>query len=234
MDIKKFKIASVRNDGKIVKIFTLSSTNGDKINFKPGQFVNLYLLENGDFSIFRQFSIASSPSSSKLEFCIKILAEGKFTSVLDKLPLGSEIGLAGPFGHFAYQDQKECAFVAAGTGVAPMLSMLRHINEKKIEGEFTLLYSNKTKDSILYYNELKQLQAENKNIKIVFTLTQETPANWDGELGRIDQEMVERHIKRPNEKMWYFCGPVEFVKTIKEHALGKGAQPDKIKIEGWG
>lgn len=234
MEIKKYKISSARNDGAYVKIFTFESTNGHNVQFKPGQFVNLYLLENGNFSIFRQFSIASSPSNKALEFCIKILADGKFTSVLDKLPIGAEVGLAGPFGHFIYQDQKECVFVAAGTGIAPILSMLRYISEKKIDGEFIVLYTNKTEDSILYYDELKKLQAENKNIKVVFTLTQETPSHWKGEHGRISHEMVEKYVKRANEKMWYFCGPVEFVKTIKEHALGKGAQPDKIKIEGWG
>lgn len=234
MEIKKYKISSVRNDGTNVKIFTLESTNGHNVQFKPGQFVNLYLLENGNFSIFRQFSIASDPSSAQLEFCIKILQDGKFTSALDKLSIGAEIGLAGPFGHFVYQGQKECVFIAAGTGIAPMMSMLRYINENKIDGEFIVLYTNKTEDSIIYYNELKKLQAENKNIKVVFTLTQETPAHWQGELGRISSEMVEKYVTKSNERMWFFCGPVEFVKTIKEHALGKGAQPDKMKIEGWG
>lgn len=227
VEIKKFKIIDVKTDRKNVKIFTL---DGERINFKPGQFVNLYLIENQ--SIFRQFSIASPPGNNGLEFCIKILHDGKFTSVLDKLPIGSEIGLSGPFGHFVYQEQDRCIFVAAGTGIAPIISMLRHIKEKNMKGNFTLIYSNKTEDSILYYDELKKLKKD--GISVIFTLTQETPVDWQGEKGRINSSMVEKYVQNPKDSMWYACGPAEFVKIIKEFALEKGVQPEKIKIEGWG
>lgn len=234
VEIKPYRMTQVKNEATNVKLYYLESTTGEKLQFKPGQFVNLYLKENGSYSIFRQFSIASDPSLPHLEFCIKIASDGKFTAPLEKLPAGSELGLAGPFGHFVYAGQTHCVFVAAGTGIAPMMSMLRHIVKNNVQGTFIVLYTNKTKDSILYYNELKELEKNNPSIKVVFTLTQETPAGWHGEKGRINPEMVQKYVKNPQDSMWYFCGPVEFVKAIKDQVLKNGAQLHNIKIEGWG
>ena len=234
VDVKKFKIAGIRNDGKNAKIIKLASTDGNRISFKPGQFVNLYLLENGNPGIFRQFSVASPPGEEQLEFCIKILDDGKFTAPLGKMQVGDQLGVVGPFGHFSYLGQQNCIFVAAGTGIAPIMSMLREIKNKKINGNFTLFYSNKTYDSILYYDELKGIPQENNNIKIVFTLTQEEPEGWAGEKGRVSKEMLDRHVTDPKEASWYCCGPLEFVKMLKEYALSEGTPPEKIKIEGWG
>ena len=234
MNIKGYRITNIKNNGKNVKRYTLKSSDGSILDFKPGQFVNLYLKEEGKFTIFRQFSIASHPGVGYLEFCIKIAPDGKFTAPFDKLPLNAEVGVAGPFGHFVYAGQNKCAFIAAGTGIAPMLSMLRHIAEKKIPGDFTLLYTNKTKDGILYHDELEELEKRYSSIRVIYTLTQEIPENWRGEKGRINPEMVKRYIAHPESCTWYFCGPVEFVKTIKDQALNHGAQPHNIKIEGWG
>lgn len=230
-----YRIVSITKDGSNVKIFKLEAVNGSDISFKPGQFVNLHIkTQTSEPPLFRQFSIASSPSRKTLEFCIKILKEGKFTSQIDKMNVGDVLGIIGPFGHFAYDDSNSCAFVAAGTGIAPIISMLRHIVEKKIAGKFTLIYSNKTEKSILYYQELRALAGAYPGINVVFTLTQEVPENWKGETGRIDHAMIERHISDAGSRAWYFCGPVDFVKTIKDFALGKGVHPTKIKMEGWG
>ncbi|MDO8553404.1 MAG: FAD-dependent oxidoreductase [Candidatus Micrarchaeota archaeon] len=228
-----YKIVKIEKDGLNVKRFHLESVNGTAISFKPGQFVNLYIKTPPEEALlFRQFSIASAPSNRILEFCIKILPDGKFTSKLDKMNIGDLLGVIGPFGHFNYDGNNGSVFIAGGTGIAPMMSMLRYIKENKITGDFTIFYTNKKEDMILYYDELKEFQ--NSGIKIVFTLTQENPESWKGETGRINNEMMERHVQIAEKKSWYCCGPLEFVKIIKEFALGKGVEPAKIKIEGWG
>ncbi len=234
VEIKTYRITQVKKHGENIRIYRLESATGETLVFKPGQFVNLYLKENGAFSLFRQFSIASQPGLDYLEFCIKIAPDGRFTAPLDKLPVGSEIGLAGPFGHFVYAGQEHCVFVAAGTGIAPMMSMLRHITDNKVNGAFTLLYTNKTRDSILYYDEIKELGKRNPSIKTVFTLTQEPPDDWSGERGRINPDMVKKYVSNLSDSTWYFCGPVEFVKAVKDQVLNNGAKPQNIKIEGWG
>ncbi len=228
-----YRIIKIEKDGLNVKIFHLEPVNEDTITFKPGQFVNLYMkTQPGESLLFRQFSIASAPSSNILEFCIKILPDGKFTGKLDGMKIGDMLGVLGPFGHFAYDSNNASVFIAGGTGIAPIMSMLRYVKENNIAGDFTVFYTNKKEDMILYYDELKQFQ--NSGIKIVFTLTQEIPETWKGEKGRINSEILERHVKSAEKKAWYCCGPLEFVKIIKEFALGKGVEPTKIKIEGWG
>lgn len=234
MDIKKYRIIEITNDSTNIKIFKLEAVDKTKLNFVPGQFVNLYNIKDEKNSVFRQFSIASIPSKDYLEFCIKILPEGRLTSELDKYGIGEMLGIAGPFGHFSYKNQESCVFIAAGTGIAPIMSMLRHINDNRIPGKFTLFYSNKTENSIIYHNELKKLQQENENIEIIFTLTQEVPENWEGEQGRVSPEMISKYVKDADKRSWYSCGPLEFVKMIKEYAISQNVLSSNIKVEGWG
>ncbi len=225
-----YKIAGIRSDGTATKIFLMEPVHGERMQFKPGQFVKLFF--PGNDKDFRMFSLASAPGEKSLEFCIKILPDGKFSQVIDRLEVGAMLDIEGPFGHFVYSDQSKCVFVAAGTGIAPVLSMLRHIKNKNIRGEFTLFFTNKTKDAILYQNELRQLEQD--GIHVVYTITREQPEDWKGELGRIDSSMIDKYVKNAGECNWYFCGPLEFVKMIKQHALDKGVQPQNIKMEGWG
>jgi len=228
----QYRIAKIVEDGVSTKLYTLESVNGTSITFKPGQFVKIFF--PGSEKEFRMFSIASPPGEADLEFCIKILPDGKFSQLIDKMKMGETLTLEGPFGHFVYEDADNCAFVAAGTGIAPVLSMLRYIAHTQKPGNFTLLYTNKTRNSILYYDELKRLQQQHSGFNIIFTLTQEVPENWDGETGRINPDMVNKHIPDPAARFWYFCGPVEFVKTIKDYTLNHGVHPQRIKMEGWG
>lgn len=227
-----YQITRIREDGVATRVYTMEPTNGQLPAFKPGQFVKIFF--PGNDREFRMFSIASPPDSQALEFCIKILPEGKFSQILDKAKAGDVFTIEGPFGHFAYEGAQNCALVAAGTGIAPVLSMLRHIVRQRIAGKFTLLFTNKTEKSILYREELEAMSRKHPGIHVVFTLTQEAPETWNGERGRINAEMVGRHIPDPGQRFWYFCGPVEFVKTIKDYALGKGVHPQRIKMEGWG
>lgn len=228
----KYHIVSIENPVEKIKIFRFAPE--DKLlGYKPGHFVMLHALdEQGNTIVNRPYSIASSPTEGHLEFCIKIVG-GQLTSILDNAKIGDSYGVSNPMGHFVYEDQNKCAFVAGGTGIAPFISMLRYITNKKISGKFVLFYSARNQDLILYKKELESLQ-KNKDIEIVITLTREEPKDWKGECGRISGEMLKKHIPDLHDYNWYLCGPLKMTISLREFLIKQGTKGDKIKFEGWG
>jgi len=214
----------------------MEPVNGKRIGFVPGQFVFLHALDaQGKSFEKRPYSITSSPSPDipYLEFCIKML-KGSFTGKLERMETGSTLGVEGPFGHFTYTGQKRSAFIAGGTGLAPFMSMLRHIAERRLGEEFILFYSAKTQADVAYGEELARLQKQNTAIRVIITLTQEKPAQWEGEYGRICEETIAKYVKDAGSFDWWICGPMAMVKGMKECLVGLKADPKRIRAEGWG
>lgn len=230
----RYKIISATDGAGGIRIFRLEPV-GQPITFKPGQFAFLHILdEKGGTVVKRPYSIASAPGAPYLEFCIKLVG-GEMTKKLESLVKGAVIGVEGGFGHFAYDNQPKAAFVGGGTGIAPLMGMLRHIAEKKLNGTFVLFYSARTRDSMIYHEELERLQKTNPGIKAVITLTrEEKPEGWKGECGRLDHAMLSRHMPEAKDFDWWICGQMEMVKGIKECLAGLGADPKRIRMEGWG
>ncbi|MDD5340799.1 MAG: FAD-dependent oxidoreductase [Candidatus ainarchaeum sp.] len=230
----KYRIASVEAQVEHVKVLRMEPVGEAIPAFRPGQWVFLHLLDAAGNSMDkRPYSIASAPSSRHLEFCIEML-NGRFTGKLDQLPVGSIIGVEGPQGRMYYGGEKKAAFVAGGTGISPIMAMLRHIAETGARGEFVLFYSVRTRDRLLYTAEFERLHKKNPCIKVVVTLTRETPAGWKGECGRIGHEMIARHIGKPAEFDWWMCGPVEMIKNMRECLAGKGVDQKRVRLEAWG
>ncbi len=239
--IRRYRVISVEKSVCDVKIFRLEPVvlepKDDKtgiLSYTPCQFAFIHTIDQEGKSLDkRPYSIASAPSASYLEFAIEMRG-GRFTSKLDKIGEGEIVGIEGPFGHIGYKNQPKAAFVAGGTGIAPFMSALRHIAEKKLTEEFVLFYSSRCADRILYGKELDQIRKANPNIRLVITLTRELPEGWEGESGRIDEAMIKRHIKNPTDYDWWLCGPLEMIKTIRTSLERAGTDPKKIRMEGWG
>lgn len=233
MAIMNYKIISISEPAPETKIFRMVPQEGAMLKFAPGQFVFLHILENNKSIAKRPYSIASSPDAPHMEFCIKI-RHGVCTGKLDKMKAGEVVGVEGPFGAFKYEDQKEAGFVAGGVGVAPFIGMLRYIADKKLRGRFILFYSTRTKNDVLYADELTELSTRNPDIKVVITLTRETPPGWKGECGRLGDEMIKKHAGDPQRMSWWICGPLEMVAAVKTCLVNSGKDQKDIKMEGWG
>jgi len=230
----KYRITSAQDAVPGIRIFRLEP-EGQPISFKPGQFAFLHILdEKGASIVKRPYSIASAPGAPYLEFCIKLVG-GEMTKRLDALGTGSVIGVEGGLGHFSYGNQPKAAFVGGGSGIAPLMGMLRHIADRKLQGSFVLFYSARTRESLVYADELERLRKANPGITVVITLTrEEKPDGWTGECGRLDQVMLSRHMPAAKDFDWWVCGQMEMVKGVKECLAALGADPKRIRAEGWG
>ncbi len=180
----------------------------EKLNFVPGQFAML------EYSgIKRPYSIASSPNWEYLEFMITKKENGKFTGMLDEM-LDKKIEIAGPFGHMKYENETKAIFLATGAGLAPIMSILRYINEEKIEGDFHLFFSTRYRNHHPYQSELQHF-----NINKVERFTREgDPRLSPEDLSNFDL----------SEYTLYICGAIDFAKQFKD------LKAKRIKVEAWG
>jgi len=227
-----YKVAEIRKEADGVKIFRMVP-EGDSIKHRSGQFVLMHFLDNDGRSILkRPYSIASAPDSPYLEFCIKMVG-GDFTSKLDKMKKGATVGIQGPLGNMSY-DGERCVFICGGTGIAPVMSMIRDIAKKNAKGKFLVFYSVKKRDLLVFRKELEELSKKNPSINVILTLTQETPEGWSGKCGRISESMLREFVPDPKDFNWYLCGPLKMTQAMRECLLGMGVNEKKVYLEGWG
>lgn len=231
-----FEIVQIIQETPDVNGFKLKSKENVKITFDPGMFVMLtYMDPVTSEKTTRAFSIASAPSEDFLEFYISMI-HGRFTSHLDTAKLGDIYYVTGPHGQFKFipSQDKKVLFLAGGTGIAPFISMLREIKQLSTDNDVSLIYSVKYPNEIIRKNELEDLA---KNLKLKTTVTVTRPKEgdvWSGETGHINADMIKRSTPDFIERSPYICGPLAFVKALKDALISLGVQPEKIKADVWG
>jgi len=235
---------------KISEIIELSPTakavrvdlEGKLFNFQPGQFVmiELNLEKTGKFKVNdgkkriqkRPFSMSSTPLQQKyLEITVKT-TEDAFVSdyFVNYLQPNELVAVTGPFGKFYFDEKntkKNIMLIGAGSGISPLMSILRHVHQKKFPINIHMIYSNKIEKEILWRKEIEKL-SENENISCEFTLTKE---KWSGTTGRINKEMIRKSNFNLEDTDFYLCGPPDFVKDIEKMLLELGVFQEIIKKE---
>lgn len=209
----------------------------DIFNFKPGQYAMLSFYDQvGKLFINHPFSIASRPNQSgKLVFGVKIL--GKFTQNLQKLAIGSQVEILGPFGDFVFNPKKhnEAVFIAGGIGITPFISAAEYATANNLTNNLTLLYSVRTLKDALFYDRIKELSRLNSNFKAKLKLTQETLTNSveHCESGYITKEVISETVGLLVNKDFFICGPEKFMKAMENNLLALGVPSKKIHQEAF-
>lgn len=213
----------------------------------PGQHVDVRLVSGTTDGAVRTFSIASAPEDPWIALTIERLPGGKVSSRLcgDVYP-GSRFELRGPMGRsFVWRasDGGPLLLVAGGSGIAPLMSMLRHRAHASATsapgfdmlGGARVLYSTRTPEDIIYREELAALVRSDPSVEITYTATRGTSADWPGFRRRIDRAMLEQ-VAWPTtaRSRTYVSGPSAFVETVTGHLLALGHERASIFTEGFG
>jgi ferredoxin-NADP reductase len=208
---------------------TLRIDRPPDFTFVPGQFVNVTLTTREHGRVRRAYSVASSPLELHIELTVQHLPGGLVSRILtqDAMP-GDRLNLRGPYGRFVL-DNRRLVWVAGGSGIVPFRSMWRYIEETGSELDFTLLYTNKSFDQIIYRAELDALSR--KGHKIFHTFTTETPAGWQGFEGRIDKKMLASAVPELRGNLFYICGPPAMCDDVARHLAELGVTRADIRIE---
>jgi len=233
----KFKTKVI--DKKLLneKIIEICLEKPENFVFKPGQWITLKLLglgENVEGGNKRAFSIASSPLDKQICLIIDRGVSPYKKYLEEKLSVNEEVEIFGPFGNLVFDESANVSiFLAAGSGIAPILSMIRYSVQKNLKNFLYLFYYEKYLKFIVYFEELLEYSKSNK-LNLVITLTQEKLENF--EHGRINKELILKYVPEEDLKkaIFYIVGSSQFVKSMLNILNELKIEKSRIKTEGFG
>jgi ferredoxin-NADP reductase len=204
---------------------------------RPGQHVDIRLTAEDGYQAERSYSIASAPDGTRVELTVERLDDGEVSPYLtDELRPGDQIEVRGPVGgYFVWEPSQggPLLLVAGGSGVVPLMAMVRAHDAAGSDAETRLLLSSRGLDDVIYRDELERL--EGGGLTVVHTLTRSQPTGWTGYARRVDAEMLAEVGPSPNERpRIYVCGPTPFVEAVAEALVQLGHEPHMVKTERFG
>jgi ferredoxin-NADP reductase len=201
-------------------------------SFVAGQAVSLGLATQ---TIRKPYSIASSPaetrSNRRMDLLVGLGEDGRLGAHLEPLSVGSVVGLQGPFGRFRlppHQDGRTLVFVAGGTGIAPLRSMLSSALARLRPPAIEVIYSARTPSDLIFDDEFRRWHREGR-IRYWPTVTRRAGPAWRGRRGRIDRDML-RAALRP-APVCLLCGPASFVTDVTVMLRAEGVRRTSIRFE---
>lgn len=204
-----------------------------------GQHVDVRLTAEDGYQAQRSYSIASPPEARWLALTVERLDEGEVSPYLvGELRVGDKVELRGPIGGYfvwrAGQDEP-LLLIAGGSGIVPLMAMLRHRSSASHKPPARLLYSSRKFEDIIYREELDRLASVGDGLTVHHTLTRDRPAVWAGYTRRLDASML-KEVAWPVEQMpaVFICGPTPFVEAAASLLVAMDYEPDWIKTERFG
>jgi ferredoxin-NADP reductase len=205
---------------------------------RAGQHVDLRLTAEDGYQAERSYSIASAPDDP-LAITVELLDDGEVSPYLvDEVREGDRFELRGPIGgYFVWDgiDDTPLLLVAGGSGVVPLMSMIRHRTRTGSRTPTRLLYSSRSYEDVIYRTELDKLAASDDGLEVFHTLTRSHPEGWTGFARRIDAEILEEVAWAVAESPRVFvCGSTRFVDTAADGLVALGYPPESIRTERFG
>lgn len=237
----EWQIASVKEikpENAHVKSFTL--TLPQWMRHRAGQHYDIRLTAEDGYQAQRSYSIASEPErEGEVDITVERISDGEVSAYLhDVLVPGDRIEARGPIGgYFVWEAtmNEPLLLIAGGSGVVPLMSMIRHRAAAGGKNPIALLYSSRSFEDIIYYNELERLQSENDGMHVIHTLTRSQPADWKGYARRIDQDML-KEVTGPlgRSVQVYICGPTLLVEAAANTLVKIGISSNQVRTERFG
>jgi ferredoxin-NADP reductase len=205
---------------------------------RAGQHVDVRLTAEDGYQAQRSYSIASAPELDALELTVALVDDGEVSPYLvEELRAGDEFELRGPIGgHFTWSvdDGGPLLLVAGGSGLVPLMAMLRHRAARASDADTRVLISVRSEADRLYAAELAKLEPR-AGLRIETTYTRTPPARWDGWQGRVGAEMLTALGPDPDARpRVYVCGPTPFVEHVADLLVAGGHDPRTIHAERFG
>ena len=225
-------------DNAVTINFEVPDKLKDTFSFKAGQYITLKTILNGN-EVRRDYSLCVSPKSNELKVAVKEVEGGTFSSYANnQLKAGDVLDVAPPNGRFVFEPNdsktKNIALFAAGSGITPILSIIKCALEEEVYSKVILVYGNKTTRDTMFLNELLELQHKFKDrftIQFVFSQADEEDAIF----GRIEKSTVNYIIKNKHKHIdvdaYYLCGPEAMIHVVKDVLTEHQVDEQKIHFE---
>jgi ferredoxin-NADP reductase len=207
---------------------------------RPGQHVDVRLTAEDGYQAERSYSIASpSEAGTRVTITVERLDDGEVSPYLvDELRLGDKLELRGPIGgYFVWEARMggPLLLVAGGSGIVPLMAMIRHRAAVGSRVPTRLLYSSRSYDEVIYRDELARFADDGTGLQAVHTLTRSQPPDWKGYRQRIDTEMLREVSWAPDRRpLTFVCGPTPLVEAVASSLVALGHDSRSIKTERFG
>lgn len=234
-------VVEIRDETPRVKSLVLDVP--DWTTHLAGQHVDVRLTAEDGYQAQRSYSIASPPEDKYLTLTIERLDDGEVSPYLaDEVRVGDRIELRGPIGGYFVWDARDetnskspLLLVASGSGIVPLMAMIRHRANWGSKVPTRLLYSSRSYDDVIYCEELERISAKDSSLEVIHTLTRRQPPNWMGYGRRIDRKMLAETAWLPAEKPLAFtCGSTPVVEAVTTYLVELGYESERIKTERFG
>ncbi len=209
-------------------------TRPEGFEFRPGMSA-LFSLK-GEASRERGYSLASSPLERDFLEITAARAGGDFTEALFRLRPGDGLSLRGPVGDCVYDDAiEEAVLVAGGTGLAPHRSMARYVLGKALKTRLTLVCSAAIPEKFPYRRDLEEFRRRGVAVHMTITRPELLKKGeiWNGGIGRIDADFLEKSLGDLSRGVFFLCGPAAMVKGLHRDLTGRGLPPERLRAEPW-
>jgi ferredoxin-NADP reductase len=205
--------------------------------FKAGQFVEVTLIDppETDFEgASRPLSIASAPDEPHILLATR-MRDSAFKRVLKSLPMNAQVRIEGPLGNFVLHNDpsRHAVLISGGIGITPVRSIVMDAAHQKLPHRIFLFYANRRPQDAPFLDEIRSLAEENDNFTFVpiITGTALPDQPWKGETGRITGDLIRKYAGDPLTAVYYLCGPVGMVSTLRESLRQAGIACTDIRSE---
>ena len=221
------------------KVSSLILEVPDWLGHRAGQHVDVRLTAEDGYQAQRSYSIASAPEDRRLGLTVERLDDGEVSPYLvGELQVGDKLELRGPIGGFFVWEAgagPPVLLIGGGSGVVPLMSMIRHRQATRSRTPMRLLYSSRAIEDVIYREELARLAAGGDGLEVQHTLTRSQPAGWTGFSRRIDRQLLTAVTwPRSESPAVFICGPTSFVEVANQLLVEDGYDPRWIKTERFG
>ncbi|TWI97146.1 ring-1,2-phenylacetyl-CoA epoxidase subunit PaaE [Mucilaginibacter frigoritolerans] len=231
----QLRVEAIKQELSGTATFYLSELSGKKITYKAGQFITLVFTHHEE-EIRRSYSLSSSPDEELLAITVKRIDNGEISRfMLTKIKPGDVLNAVEPAGKFVinkFNDEKDILLFAAGSGIVPIYAQLKYILRREGKSRLTLICSNQNSQSILFKNDLNELQQKHADrFKIIQFLSDE--ANRLNNL--LVEKLVRENISSINipKAEFYTCGPFSYMRMIRLTLLFMGIEAGQIRKENF-
>jgi ferredoxin-NADP reductase len=205
---------------------------------RAGQHVDLRLTAEDGYQAVRSYSVASPPEVERVVVTVERLEDGEVSPYLvDAVRVDDQIEVRGPIGgYFVWEISLggPLFLVAGGSGIVPLMAMIRHRQCGNSEVPITLLYSTRSEDDVIYRAELEEL-ASHDEIRLIQSYTRAQPPGWKGYSRRIDESLLRDVAPKPDgQPLIYICGPTALVEAAASGMVALGHEPTRIRTERFG
>ncbi len=204
-----------------------------------GQHVDVRLRADDGYTAVRTYSIASAPDGERLELTIELMPDGEVSPYLvQTVEPGSPLEILGPIGGwFVWRPEQSepVQLIAGGSGVVPLMAMLRTRAKAGSPAPFRLIYSVRTPAAVIYADELQKYSIDGDRVGVTLSYTREAPANWPAKPQRVNAELIGAATFGASQSpLCYVCGPTGFVETVAGLLTQAGHDQSRVRTERFG